>query len=137
MSENDITVSTSHKFTLAQLELLLEAVSIYSDFGRRGRTALFDSKNRMFSKKRLAELKDTQDLFDMLGNGEAQIKWVPIGPKFSEEDNQIIDNLHEMFLEGMGAVEEKIESHNTKVAEENIDSVVDGLYEMLRSDNEQ
>jgi hypothetical protein len=136
MSENDITVSTSHKFTLAQLELLLEAVSIYSDFGRRGRTALFDSKNRMFSKKRLAELKDTQDLFDMLGNGEAQIKWVPIGPKFSEEDNQIIDNLHEMFLEGMGAVEEKIESHNTKVAEENIDSVVDGLYEMLRSDNE-
>jgi hypothetical protein len=116
MSENDITVSTSHKFTLAQLELLLEAVSIYSDFGRRGRTALFDSKNRMFSKKRLAELKDTQDLFDMLGNGEAQIKWVPIGPKFSEEDNQIIDNLHEMFLEGMGAVEEKIESHNTKVA---------------------
>jgi aspartyl-tRNA synthetase len=136
MSENDITVSTSHKFTLAQLELLLEAVSIYSDFGRRGRTALFDSKNRMFSKKRLAELKGTQDLFDMLGNGEAQIKWVPIGPKFSEEDNQIIDNLHEMFLEGMGAVEEKIESHNTKVAEENIDSVVDGLYEMLRSDNE-
>ena len=136
MSENDITVSTSHKFTLAQLELLLEAVSIYSDFGRRGRTALFDSKNRMFSKKRLAELKDTQDLFDMLGNGEAQIKWVPIGPKFSEEDNQIIDNLHEMFLEGMGAGEEKIESHNTKVAEENIDSVVDGLYEMLRSDNE-
>lgn len=134
---DDITVTTTHKFTLAQLELLLEAVSIYSDFGRRGRTALFDSKNRMFSKKRLAELKDTQDLFDMLGNGDAQIKWVPIGPKFSEEDNQIIDNLHEMFLEGMGAVEEKIEDHNTKVAEENIDSVVDGLYEMLRSDNEQ
>jgi aspartyl-tRNA synthetase len=134
---DDITVTTTHKFTLAQLELLLEAVSIYSDFGRRGRTALFDSKNRMFSKKRLAELKDTQDLFDMLGNGDAQIKWVPIGPKFSEEDNQIIDNLHDMFLEGMGAVEEKIEEHNTKVAEENIDSVVDGLYEMLRSDNEQ
>lgn len=134
---DDITVTTTHKFTLAQLELLLEAVSIYSDFGRRGRTALFDSKNRMFSKKRLAELKDTQDLFDMLGNGDAQIKWVPIGPKFSEEDNQIIDNLHDMFLEGMGAVEEKIENHNIQVAEENIDSVVDGLYEMLRSDNEQ
>lgn len=135
--DEEITVKTEHKFTIQQLEILLEAISIFSDFGRRGRTALFDSNNRMFSKKRLAELQDSEDLFNMLSRGEAYVKWVPIGPKFSLEDSKIVDDLHEMFLEGLGAVEEKIEEHNTKVAEENIDSVVDGLYEMLRSDNEQ
>lgn len=135
--DEEITVKTEHKFTIQQLEILLEAISIFSDFGRRGRTALFDSNNRMFSKKRLAELQDSEDLFNMLSRGEAHVKWVPIGPKFSLEDSKIVDDLHEMFLEGLGAVEEKIEEHNTKVAEENIDSVVDGLYEMLRSDNEQ
>ena len=134
--KDDLTVSTEHKFTIEQLEILLEAISIYADFGRRGRTALFDSKNRMFSKKRLAELKDSEELFDMLGNGEAQVKWVPIGPRFSIAESKALDTLHEMFLEGLGAIEEKIEEHNTKVAEENIDSVVDGLYEMLRSEDE-
>lgn len=134
--KDNLTVRTEHQFTVEQLEILLEAISIYSDFGRRGRTALFDSKNRMFSKKRLAELKDSEELLNMLGTGEAQVKWVPIGPKFSIADSKALDILHEMFLEGLGAIDEKIEEHNTKVAEENIDSVVDGLYEMLRSEDE-
>lgn len=135
--DEEITVSTGHKFTVKQLEILLEAISIYADFGRRGRTALFDSNNRMFSKKRLSELRNSDELFNMLSHGEAQVKWVPIGPKFSLEDSQAIDTLHDTFLEGLGAVEEKIDEFNTKIAEENIDSVVDGLYEMLRSENEQ
>jgi len=133
--EEKITVSTGHKFTVHQLEILLEAISIYSDFGRRGRTALFDSKNRMFSKKRLEELKDSDELFNLLRSGEAQVKWVPIGPKFSIADSDAVDALHETFLEGLGVLEEKIDDHNTKVAGESIDSVVDELYEMLRSED--
>lgn len=137
MNQDDITVSTEHKFTMEELEILLEAISIYGDFGRRGRTAIFDSKNRMFSKKRLAEMKESDELFELLRSGEAQIKWVPIGPKFSLEDSTIIDRLHETFLEGFAVVEEKIDEHHTKLAEENVDIVVDGLYEMLRSENEK
>ena len=135
--DDDITVSTEHKFTVEQLEMLLEALSVYIDFGRRARTALFDSKNRMISKRRLQELKNTDELAKMLMSGEANVKWVPIGPKFTDTDAELAEEIHEMFLNGLATLEEKIDNHNTKLAEENIDSVVDGLYEMLRDNNDQ
>jgi len=134
---DDITVSTEHKFTVEQLEMLLEALSVYIDFGRRARTALFDSKNRMISKRRLQELKNTDELAKMLMSGEANVKWVPIGPKFTDTDAELAEEIHEMFLNGLATLEEKIDNHNTKLAEENIDSVVDGLYEMLRDNNDK
>ena len=134
---DDITVSTEHKFTVEQLEMLLEALSVYIDFGRRARTALFDSKNRMISKRRLQELKNTDELAKMLMSGEANVKWVPIGPKFTDTDAEMAEEIHEMFLNGLATLEEKIDNHNTKLAEENIDSVVDGLYEMLRDNNDK
>jgi hypothetical protein len=135
--DDDITVSTEHKFTVEQLEMLLEALSVYIDFGRRARTALFDSKNRMISKRRLQELKNTDELAKMLMSGEANVKWVPIGPKFTDTDAELAEEIHEMFLNGLATLEEKIDNHNTKLAEENIDSVVDGLYEMLRDNNDK
>ena len=135
--EKEMTVQTEHDFTVEQLEMLLEALSVYIDFGRRARTALFDSKNRMIPRRKLQELKGTDELANMLMSGEANVKWVPIGPKFSDVDSELAETLHELFLTGLGAVEEKIEKQNTKIAEENIDSVVDGLYEMLRGNDDK
>jgi hypothetical protein len=91
----------------------------------------------MISKRRLQELKNTDELAKMLMNGEANVKWVPIGPKFTDTDAELAEEIHEMFLNGLATLEEKIDNHNTKLAEENIDSVVDGLYEMLRENNDQ
>lgn len=135
--DDKITVSTEHKFTLEQLEMLLEAVSMYIDFGRRARTALFDKKNRMISRKKLADTSNPEDFAQQVINGEIIIKWVPIGPKFTEEEVSIAEDIHEFLLTGLGTLEEKIEVRNTEIAEENIDSVVDSLYEMLKDNNEQ
>jgi DNA-binding protein YbaB len=91
----------------------------------------------MIPRRKLQELKGTDELANMLMSGEANVKWVPIGPKFSDVDSELAETLHELFLTGLGAVEEKIEKQNTKIAEESIDSVVDGLYEMLRGNDDK
>lgn len=97
-NEKEMTVQTEHDFTVEQLEMLLEALSVYIDFGRRARTALFDSKNRMIPRRKLQELKGTDELANMLMSGEANVKWVPIGPKFSDVDSELAETLHELFL---------------------------------------
>ena len=128
-----ITAQISRKFSLEEVTLIVEALSIFKDANRRMSTGLFDKDGRLYSNRRREALK-TEDLMELMGNGEVEIRSIPMGSKFTVEESDILEEMWDVFVAGMGKIEDKIEQNITDTVEESIDGVIDDLYVMLKGE---
>jgi len=130
-----ITASVSRRFTLEDITLLVEAISVFKDSNRRMSTGLFDKDGRMFSERRRQTLK-TEELMELIGSGEVEIRNIPMGREFTNEEHEALEILWNVFVAGMSRIEKRIEQNINTEVEESIGGVIDDLYTMLR-DEEQ
>ena len=114
---------------------MVEAISVFKDANRRMSTGLFDKDGRIFSERRRRSLgKD--ELTELMASGEIELRNIPMGPKFTAEENDILEELWDVFVAGMAKIEDKIEQNITDEVEENIGSVIDDLYTMLKGEKQ-
>ena len=130
-----VTGQISKRFTLEEVTLIIEAISIFRDANRRMTTGIFDKDGRIYSSRR-REALGAEELMDLMTNGEVEIRNIPMGPKFTAEENDILEELWDVFVAGLGKIEEKIEQNITDEVEENIGSVIDDLYTMLKGEKQ-
>jgi hypothetical protein len=128
-----ITAQISRRFSLEEVTLIVEALSIFKDANRRMSTGLFDKDGRMYSNRRREALK-TEDLMELMTNGEVEMRSVPMGSHFTTEEQNILEEMWDVFVAGLGKIEEKIEQNINQTAEENIDGVIDDLYTFLKGE---
>jgi mannose-6-phosphate isomerase-like protein (cupin superfamily) len=133
MARKKITGQISKRFTLEEVTLIVEAISIFRDSNRRMTTGLFDKDGRMYSDRRREALK-TEELMELMASGEVEIRSVPMGSKFTTEEHDILEELWDVFVAGMGKIEDKIEQNINDTVEENISGVIDDLYTMLKGE---
>jgi hypothetical protein len=77
---------------------------------------------------------ESHDFMELLGSGEATLRHVPKGPRFTGDEEDIIEELWDVFVTGIGKIEEKIEDDISETVEQNINGVIDGLYDMLKGE---
>ena len=130
-----VTGQISKRFTLEEVTLIIEAISIFRDANRRMTTGIFDKDGRIYSSRR-REALGAEELMDLMTNGEVEIRNIPMGPKFTAEENDILEELWDVFVAGMAKIEDKIEQNITDEVEENIGSVIDDLYTMLKGEKQ-
>jgi hypothetical protein len=128
-----ITGQIAKRFTLEEIEMIVEALCLYRDANHRVVCGLFDKNGRMYSEAR-RESMESHDFMELLGSGEATLRHVPKGPRFTSEEEDTIEELWDVFVTGIGKIEEKIEEEITETVEENIGGVIDGLYNMLKGE---
>lgn len=130
-----VTGQIGKRFTLEEVTLMVEAISVFKDANRRMSTGLFDKDGRIFSERRRRSLgKD--ELTELMASGEIELRNIPMGPKFTAEENDILEELWDVFVAGMAKIEDKIEQNITDEVEENIGSVIDDLYTMLKGEKQ-
>lgn len=130
-----VTAQISKRFTLEEVTLLIEAISVFKDSKRRMTTGIFDRDGRMYSDKRREALK-TENIMELMSSGEIEIKSVPRGPKFTTEEQNCLEELWDVFIAGLARIENRIEHNITTEVEENIVGVIDDLYTMLKGEKQ-
>jgi len=133
MARKKITGQISKRFTLEEVTLIVEAISIFRDTNRRMTTGLFDKDGRMYSNRRRDAL-NSEELMELMASGEVQLRSVPMGSKLTAEEHDILEELWDVFVAGMGKIEDKIEQNISDTVEENISGVIDDLYTMLKGE---
>jgi len=128
-----ITGQITKRFTLEEVEMIVEALCMYRDANHRVVCGLFDKHGQMYSEAR-RESMEPHDFMELLGSGEATLRHVPKGPRFTREEEDTIEELWDVFVTGIGKIEEKIEDDISETVEENINGVIDGLYTMLKGE---
>jgi hypothetical protein len=128
-----ITASISKRFTIEEITLVIEAISVFKDANRRMSTGLFDKDGRILSERRRQAL-DKDELMELMSNGEVEIRNIPMGPKFTTEEYDMLEGLWDSFLTGLGKIEERIEENINTEVEESIGGVIDDLYTMLKGE---
>ena len=129
----EVSARISKKFNLSEIELIVEALSIYRDSRRRMVSGLFDRSGRMYTNLRKDSIS-SDELMELMSSGEVEMRSVSRGPFFSKAECEHVDGLIEAFLTGMMLIEEKIETNINKKAEDNIEKVIDGLYSLLKEE---
>jgi hypothetical protein len=131
-----VTASMSKKrFTLEEITLVIEAISVFKDANRRMSTGLFDKDGRIFSERRRQALAP-DELMELMSDGEVEIRNIPMGPKFTPEEHEMLDDLWDGFVAGLAKIEETIEENINTEVEESIGGVIDDLYTMLKSEKQ-
>ena len=130
-----VTGQISKRFTLEEVTLIIEAISIFRDANRRMTTGIFDKDGRIYSSRR-REALGAEELMDLMTNGEVEIRNIPMGPKFTAEENDILEELWDVFVAGLGKIEEKIEQNINETVEGSIGGVIDDLYTMLKGEKQ-
>ena len=128
-----ITGQITKRFTLEEVEMIVEALCLYRDANRRVVCGLFDKNGRMYSESR-RESMDSHEFMELLSSGEATLRHVPKGSRFTTEEEDSIEELWNVFVTGMGKIEEKIEEDINETVEGNISGVIDDLYTMLKGE---
>lgn len=128
-----ITGQITKRFTLEEVEMIVEALCLYRDANHRVVCGLFDKNGRMFSKSRRESL-GPDDFMELMASGEAVLRHVPKGPRFTGDEQETIEELWDVFVTGIGKIEEKIEDDITETVQENIGGVIDDLYTMLKGE---
>lgn len=128
-----ITGQITKRFTLEEIEMIVEALCMYRDANHRVVCGLFDKNGRMYSEARRESL-ESHDFMELLASGEATLRHVPKGPRFTGDEQETIEELWDVFVTGIGKIEEKIEDGINETVEQNINGVIDGLYEMLKGE---
>lgn len=127
------TVQTKYWFTLDELTLIVEALLMFRTTGSRIGLGFAKSDGSQWENAELMRLSESEKQ-SMLESGEIRIAPV-CGQPLNEEENEMLDDLFEIFNSGLGRCEEKIEEADSKIAEENIDSVINGFYDLLKDEN--
>jgi hypothetical protein len=130
-----VTGQITKRFTLEELEMIIEALCMYKDAGHRVRCAVFNADGDMVSKDARDSI-DSREFSAMLSKGEWQLRHVPVGPSFTYEENDTADKLWDIFVMGLGKIEEKIEQNIEETVQENIGGVIDDLYTMLKGEKQ-
>ena len=128
-----ITGQITKRFTLEEVEMIVEALCLYRDANHRVVCGLFDKNGRMFSKSRRESL-GPDDFMELMASGEAVLRHVPKGPRFTGDEQETIEELWDVFVTGIGKIEEKIEDDITETVEQNISGVINDLYTMLKGE---
>jgi hypothetical protein len=132
---NEVKVKFSMSLSLAEVELIVEALSLYKDAEHKAVLGAFDANGRMYSQDRMKEL-GTGELGRLVSEGELYLKHVPIGPPHTKLDEFRLDKMWDGFIKIMGKIERKTEEKWESKAEESINDVVDSSYKLLRSEND-
>ena len=130
-----VTGQIGKRFTLEEVTLIVEAISIFRDANRRMSTGVFDKDGRIYSSRR-REALGAEELMELMSNGEVEIRNIPMGPRFTAEEHDILEELWDVFVTGMAKIEYRIEQNITDEVEGNIDSVIDDLYTMLKGEKQ-
>ena len=130
-----VTGQIGKRFTLEEVTLIVEAISIFKDSNRRMATGVFDKDGRIYSSRR-REALGAEELMELMSNGEVEIRNIPMGPRFTAEEHDILEELWDVFVTGMAKIEYRIEQNITDEVEGNIDSVIDDLYTMLKGEKQ-
>jgi hypothetical protein len=128
-----VTGQISKRFTLDEINLIVEALSIYRDANRRMTTGIFTKDGRMYSAKRRESISP-EELMELLSDGVVEIRFKPMGDQFTDEEQESLEELWNVFVAGLGKIEEKIENNINETVEESISGVIDDLYTMLKGE---
>lgn len=126
------TVQTKYRFTIDELSLITEAIMMLQSGGARVGIGLGKEDGTLWSPTQLAMIteEEKQRMFD-----SGEIKIVPMaGQEITEKEQGMLDDLFNVFNHGLGMCEDKIEEADAKEAEENIDDVIKGFYDLLKED---
>jgi hypothetical protein len=127
------TVQTKYRFTMDELTLIVEALLMFRTAGSRIGLGFTKADGSEWNKGELVRLSE-DDKQSMLESGEIRISPVK-GQPLDDWETELLDELFETFNDGLGRCEEKIEEADAKIAEENIDNVIKGFYDLLKDDN--
>jgi len=71
---------------------------------------------------------------ELLSDGVVEIRFIPMGDQFTDEEQESLEELWNVFVAGLGKIEEKIENNINETVEESIGGVIDDLYTMLKGE---
>ena len=132
---NELRMKFSLTLTLSEIELIVEALSLYKDAEHKAVLGVFDSNGKMKTQEFMQSL-GAGEFARLISDGEVYLKHVAVGPPHTKMDEFRLDKMWDGFMKMMGKIERKNEERWEKKAEENIGDVVNSFYELLRGEND-
>jgi len=119
-------------FSLLDLELIVEAISMFIERGERMAISFYDgdkplSKDQVNSEENIKErLENTDDGLHMRRDFS--------GIKFTPQEYALLNELLEVFLISMEEVEAKIHRQNSDIAKRVLPNLMDDIYKHLKDE---
>lgn len=127
------TVKTTKDFTTDELELIIEALKLYENNGRRMALRLTSEDGDDLG---LIGLEDIDSLTDRLLSGDMFISPSPNGPPLTEKEQEILGELSSMFIGGLKVAEVKLSKLIEETATNGLPDVMRGFTELLKKQSE-
>ena len=131
---NELKMKFSLTLTQSEIELIVEALSLYKDAECKAVLGVFDSNGKMKTQEFMQSL-GAGEFARLISDGEDYLKHVPVGPPHTKMDKFRLDKMWDGFMKIIGKIESRNEERWEQKAEDSIGDVVDSLYEMLKEEN--
>lgn len=119
-------------WSLTDLELMVEAVSMFIDKGERMAIAFYDDDKPITKDDMLLEENVKGRLDDK--NDGLHIRRAFSGIKFTTQESALLNQLLEVFLVSMEEVEAKIHKQNSEIAKKFLPNLMDDIYKLLEDE---
>ena len=116
-------------WSLADLELMVEAVSMFIERGERMAIAFYDNDKPITKDDMLLE-ENVKERLDNENDG-LHIRRAFSGIKFTMHESALLNQLLEVFLVSMEEVEAKIHKQNSEIAKKFLPDLMDDIYKLL------
>lgn len=127
------TVNCYLDFTITQLGLIIEALGIYKDSGKKLAVG-FATEDGLISLDQ--DSISPQELHRKVDNGEAWIVRATGNTPLTEYELECLDKLMGHFIVGLSVLEAKYEIAVEKHTQEGLPAVVTAFYELLKKEAE-
>lgn len=124
-----------HGFSLEELDILIEALTVFAKDGARSGVAIADMEGNILGPNDL----DVTECREMMENGEAKPVLVPRIKPFNRQDRQIVRRLIRIARDAFTNADfqmlvDKDIAHE-KIAKDSVNDVIDKFYELFRKED--
>lgn len=128
-------IHIKHAFSIEELDILIEALTVFGQDGARAGIAISDMEGNILGPNDL----DVTECREMMENGEAKPVVVPRIKPFNRHDRQIVRRLIKIARDAFTHADFKMtvdkDMAEEKIAKESINDVIDKFYELFRKED--
>jgi len=130
------TVNCDLDFTITQLGLIVEALGLYKDLGKKLAVGFATEDGPILPVTLNQDPVAQREILEKVTNGEAWVSRTVGDVPLTEYELECLDRLMGHFIVGLSVLETKYEVGGEKHAQAGLPAVVSAFYELLKKEAE-
>lgn len=130
------TVSCDMDFTISHMQLVVEALGLYKDLGKKLAIGFATKDGPVLPQQLSADPVEMRNLHRQVMNGEAWISRTVGDTPFTEQEMNNLDKLMGHFIVGLTVLEAKYDALAESHSQQQIPAVVTAFYDLLKREGQ-